>query len=246
MPYVKRTVIAGNVIETKKMFTPRYGKKGQSRASAQKITEEAQAKVNERKLCEILRWKIEANFKENDFHAVLHYNDKPQTLEKIHSDLRRFLNRLRRLYRKSGKAFKYIAVIETKRMTNPHIHLIVEETDIKILAKIWKEIAGGRISNNLLDGREFHQDLAEYLMKESRSTAARNAGEKNKKRYWCSQNLSEPVIKYEVIPAASWKRDPKAKAGYYLYKYEDGSFAREGVNEVTGYAWMEYIQIRLC
>lgn len=246
MPYVKRTVVAGDVIEVKKMYTARYGRRG-SRAAAVKATEEAQARVNERKLCEVLRWRIEANFRENDFHTVLHYNDKGQSLEKVYGDLRRFLDKLRREYKKRyQKPLKYIAVVETKRLTNPHIHLILPEMDIKIITRLWKEIAGGRVSNMLLDGRGFHADLAEYLMKESRSTAKRNAGEKHKKRYWCSKNLTEPVIKYEVVPAASWKRDPKPKKGYYLYKYEDGSTTMEGVHEVTGYGWMEYIQVRLC
>lgn len=246
MPYVKRTVIAGDVIETKKMFTARFGKRG-GRAKAVKATEEAQAKGNERKLCEILRWKIEANFKENDIHAVLHYNDKPQTLPKVYEDLRRFLDKLRREYKKAYKEpVKYIAVVETKRMTNPHIHIILPDTDMKMIARIWKSVAGGHVSNTLLDDRGFHGDLAEYLMKESRSTAKRNAGEKHKKRYWCSQNLAEPVIKYEIVPASTWKKDPKPKKGYYLWKYEDGGTTREGVHEVTGYGWMEYIQIRLC
>lgn len=246
MPYVKRTVIAGDVIETKKMFTARFGKRGK-RAAQRKDTEEAQAKVNERKLGEQLRWLIEANYRENDYHAVLHYSDKPQTLPKVYGDLRLFLDKLRREYKKTyGKAVKYIAVVETKRMTNPHIHLILPEMDIKIIARIWKGVSGGRVSNSLLDGRGFHGDLADYLLKESRSTAKRTAGEKHKKRYWCSQNLIKPIIKYEVVPAASWKKDPKPKKGFYLYKHSDGSVTREGVHEVTGYGWMEYIQVRIC
>ena len=152
MPYVKRTVVAGDVIEVKKMYTARYGRRG-SRAAAVKATEEAQARVNERKLCEVLRWRIEANFRENDFHTVLHYNDKGQSLEKVYGDLRRFLDKLRREYKKRyQKPLKYIAVVETKRLTNPHIHLILPEMDIKIVTRIWKGIAKGRVSNMLLDG----------------------------------------------------------------------------------------------
>ena len=45
MPYVKRTVVAGDVIETKKEFTPRIHTQGAKRAKNFGKTEEAQMKV---------------------------------------------------------------------------------------------------------------------------------------------------------------------------------------------------------
>lgn len=247
MPYVKRTVVAGEVIETKKMFTPRIHTQGAKRAKNLKNTEEAQAKVNERKTEEKLRWLLNANFSENDLHVVLHYGDKPQDFEQIEEDAKKFLSVLKKESKKAGTVLKYVLCIETKRMSNPHIHVVLNDMDAKIIKDAWKKVVGKTyISITMLDDRGNHAELASYLIKESRSTAARwKSGQKHKKRYWSSQNLLKPEPVYEVVSAKAWKKEPAARAGFALYKDKEGATFRAGIHEVSGYEWIEYFEVKL-
>jgi hypothetical protein len=247
MPYVKRTVVAGKVIETKKEFTPRIHTNGAKRARNFGNTEEAQQKVNERKAEEKLRWLLNANFSENDLHVVLHYGDKPQDFEQIEEDARKFLTVLKRETKKAGTVLKYVLAIETKRMSNPHIHIVLNDMDAKIIKDSWKKVIGNAyVSITMLDDRGNHADLAAYFIKESKSTAKRwKEGKKHKKRFWCSQNLIHPEPVYETIPSKSWKKEPKARAGFALYKNKEGATFRSGIHEVSGYEWMEYFEVEI-
>lgn len=247
VPYVKRTVICGNVIETKKMFTNRIHTAGAKRAKNFKDTEKAQMSCNERKAEEKLRWTLNANFSENDLHVVLHYGDKPQEFEQIENDAQKFLSVLKKLCKKNEIMLKYVLVIETKRMSNPHIHLVLNDMDAKIIKDAWKRTVGNSyVSVTMLDDRGNHAELAAYLIKESRSTFARwKSGQKHKKRYWSSQNLIKPEPKYEVIKAKSWKKEPTPRAGYALYKNKDGATFRSGFHEISGYEWIEYFEVRI-
>ncbi len=245
MPYVIRTVVAGDVIEVKKMFTGRLHPINAVRGKNCGKTPENQEKANERKAEERLRWKLNANFTKNDLHAVLHYNDKAQGLEKIEEDLRKFLRNLRAICKKNGIALKYIACTETKRMTNPHHHVILPEMDPKLIVEAWDRAGGnGRVSFKLLDSRGNHEKLAAYLIKETRSTQKRHAERKGKKRFSCSQGLIMPEPEYRTIGATSWRKEPAPIKGYRLYKDEEGVTVRTGFHEISGYAWQEYFMVR--
>ena len=191
MPYVKRTVAAGEVIETWKGYTARIHTNGAKRAKNFKDTEKAQMKCNERKAEEKLRWLLNANFSENDLHATLHYNDKPQTLEKVEEDARRFLAVLKKECKKRETVLKYVLVIETKRMSNPHIHIVLNNMSIKIVTDSWRKVSEtGNVSFKPLDSRGNHAELAAYLIKESRSTLARwKSGQKHKKDIGAARTL---------------------------------------------------------
>ncbi len=247
MPYIKRTVVAGPVIETKKFFNNRVHSVGTKRAANAKDTEKAQQKVNERKTAEVLRWILNANFSEGDLHVCFHYGDKPQDFEKVVDDAQKICEVLRTEYKRAGLVLKRVLVIETKRMTNPHIHMVLNKADIMLITEAWKKVSGkGYVSFEPLDSRGNHAELAEYLVKESKSTAARwKEGKKNKKRYWCSRNLERPEPVYEVVPANNWTKEPKPRTGYYFFKDKEGEMIHSGIHEITGYAWQEYTEIRL-
>ena len=127
MAYVHRRVVAGQTVEHRKMQSYRVHTKGVKRGPNKGATTEKQAKINERVAEEHLRWDINANFKHKDLHAVLHYSflDKPTTLRQILDDKAEFLKILRKLCRKHKVKPKVLVVIETKSMTNPHLHVII-------------------------------------------------------------------------------------------------------------------------
>lgn len=247
MPYVKRVVVAGGVRETRKMYTGRVHTKGAKRAPHQGKTSKAQEKVNERKLEEIIRWRLNANFSYGDIHLVLHYYDKLVGLEQCAQDLKDFLALLRDYCRKHGLEWKYLAVTETKRMTNIHHHIIMPDIPIKELFKLWEKVVGegsGNVSNKPLDRRGNHKKLAHYLIKESKSTANRyrEAG-KRYKRFTCAKGMIVPEPQYTEVEAATWTEDPKAGKNYILMKDENGATARSGVHEWNGWPWQEYFEL---
>lgn len=246
MAYVHRVVKAGPCVEHKKMQSFRVHTKGVQRSPNRGHTSERQIKINENRAEENLRWKINANFGHKDLHAVLHYYDKGTTFEQFCEDRALFLKRLRRLCREKGIEYKYIVVPETKRMTNPHHHVIISRMDPEIIAEAWDGVpkGGGNVSFQPMDRRGNHYKLAKYLMKESRSTMEKykELGKRGK-RFSCSQNLVEPTITYEVVAALSWRKDPKARKGAVLYKFDDGSTCKSGWHEISGYPYQEYFEV---
>lgn len=245
MPYVHRRVQAGPCVEHRKMQSLRVHTKKVQRQPNKGSTSEKQAKINERVTEERLRWKLNCNFGHKDLHVVLHYFDKERTFDQCRADLALFFKRLRRLCKKHGIVLKYIAVTETKRMTNIHHHIIVNRMDPEIITEAWEGVeGGGGISFRPLDRRGNHYKLASYLMKESKSTMERykEAGRRGK-RFSCSQNLMEPEITYTVVKAESWRKEPKARKGAVLYKFDDGSTCRSGWHEISGYPYQEYFEV---
>ena len=247
MPYVERTVVAGVIRETRKMYTGRVHTVGAVRAKNSGKTPEAQAKVNERKAEENLRWRLNANFTAGDYHLVLHYYDKARELEQAEKDKQDFLSLLRKECRKLDTPWKYVACTETKRMTNIHHHIILPAIDVAILTATWERVVGrngGNISIKPLDHRGNHGKLAKYLMKETRSTAQRyrEAG-KRYKRFSCAQGMVMPEPQYTIIEASKWTAEPKPKKNYILLKDDDGEVARTGVHETNGWPWQEYFEL---
>ena len=246
MAYVHRRVKAGRTIEHRKMQSYRIHTKGVQRGPNHGTTSAKQAKINERVAEEHLRWDINANFGHRDLHAVLHYYVKDSSFEEILENKAAFLRNLRKLCKKRGITFKAVVVIETKRMTNPHIHVIISRMDPEIITEAWEFVpkGGGGVSFKPLDRRGNHEKLASYLAKESRSTMEkyREAGKRGK-RYSKTQNMDKPVITYTPVPASSWRKEPRASKGAVLYKFDDGSTTRSGWHEISGYPYQEYFEV---
>ena len=224
MAYVHRVVKAGPCVEHKKMQSFRVHTKGVKRGPNTGHTTEKQERINERVAEEHLRWDINANFGHRDLHAVLHYYVKDSSFEEILENKAAFLRNLRKLCKKRGITFKAVVVIETKRMTNPHIHVIISRMDPEIITEAWENVprGGGGISFKPMDRRGNHYKLAAYLMKESRSTMERYR-EIGKRRTWtsrkshtppCLRPAGERTRKRERAPCCiSSTTDPPAGAG---------------------------------
>ena len=145
MPYVHRMVQAGRTVEHRKMQSFRVHAKGVKRGPNKGTTTERQARINERVAEEHLRWDLNGNFDHRDLHAVLHYYDKDTTFEEILSHKAAFLANLRKACRKRGIKYKAVVVIETKRMTNPHIHVVISRMDPEIITEAWENVPRGEI-----------------------------------------------------------------------------------------------------
>lgn len=213
MPYVKKTVTAGQTIFVKKYFSSRYNQKSdKGRAKKEKPTPEKQKKVNENNAAEYLTWLINANFKAGDYHIVLTYSDshKP-TPDEAADNLRRFLRKLRREYRKQQTELKYIDVTEYEGCRIHH-HIIVNKFDTDVISSLWEDY--GHPHFTCLDSSGEYSALASYLIKETSRTYEN--GTVSGKRYNSSRNLIKPQIEREIISADSWRSIPKPVKGYYI------------------------------
>ena len=106
MPYVHRTVVCGDTIEHRKMYSSRVHSKEvkpRKRAFAGE-TSLRQERINERVAEEHLRWLINCNYHYGDFHLVLHYWCKTITLEQAERDRAAFFRELRKAYAKRASA----------------------------------------------------------------------------------------------------------------------------------------------
>ena len=249
MPYVHRTVVCGETVEHRKMYSSRVHSKEVKprKRSSEKETSKCQERINERVAEEHLRWLINCNYHYGDFHLVLHYWCKHVTLEQAERDRAAFLRELRKAYAKAGKRLKYIAVLETKHMTNVHHHILLPRCDAQIIAAAWTKVTNGAgsISFQMLDDRKIHAKLASYLIKESRSTMRRCREQGiRRRRYTCSAGMAKPEIRYQVAKAETWRKEPKARRGMHLYRFDDGSEYKSGWHELSGWPWQEYYEIK--
>lgn len=235
MPYIKRTVRAGKTVETAKTYMPMLGNH-KKRAKQIKLTPEKQRKVNERKAINTLTWALNENFGVGDAHMVLTYRKEyTPSPEQARRDLEKFLRMLRKWCRESGKELRYITVTEYKR-ARIHHHLVIPEIPARILYTFWPH---GRAHSTPLDDSGDYRKLAEYLVKETGKSAEEDGP--RKRRWNQSRNLRPPEISYEVVPAKSWRKEPRPIKGYYI----DKDSLRAGVSDVTGYPYQYYTMIQI-
>ena len=92
------------------------------------------------------------------------YREK-QFFHKIHmlKQKDKLIRDLRKQYKKIGKEFKYVYVLETGDKGARHIHMVIESMDTKTIKKCWDR---GRIHIRLLDDTGQYGKLASYLVKE--------------------------------------------------------------------------------
>jgi len=114
-----------------------------------------------------LRMTIDNNFKRNDYYITLTYKEQP-SWEQAKKDIRNFIRRLQRVYKKAGKELKYIYVAEGKRRI--HFHLLINrEIDLytEDIEKLW---TSGMHKLVLYRGQaEDAIRLASYFVKEKRA-----------------------------------------------------------------------------
>ncbi|MFR6425683.1 MAG: hypothetical protein ACLUNO_09130 [Oscillospiraceae bacterium] len=175
--------------------------------SSEKETSKCQERINERVAEEHLRWLINCNYRYGDYHMVLHYWDKEITLEQAERDRAAFLRELRKAYAKAGKRLKYIAVLETKHMTNVHHHILLPRFDAQIIAAAWTKVTNGAgsISFQMLEATAAlttaklgvlpHQGITSTTCAAAASRASAAGA------YTCSAGMAKPEIRYQVAKA---------------------------------------------
>lgn len=240
MSYLIERVKAGRVIEVRKKYSARYGVKGIPRSENINPTPEDVEKINQMNAERSLRLRINANFKEGDFHAVLGfegvYNPDPEEARLI---FEKFLRDARKLYRKEGMELKRIFAMGRgqRGLRKIHFHMVCNYIDTRKLSSIWPY---GRIKYYPLDGSGQYAKLASYIIKQT-SYLFKSGECPYKKRFSPSRNLVIPVPENEVVPRSRWLKEPKAIWGYYIEKDKTVN----GVSKITGYPYQFYSMVQI-
>lgn len=235
MPYIKKTVIAGNTIEVEKHYSARYGKR-LPRSSNSQATRPEQAEVNQRQAEKTLRRLINANFGVGDIHLVLGYKRQyTRSPEQARKDKEQFLRGYRRWCQEQGQTPRYITVteFENKRV---HHHLVIGSIPMAVLYELWP---WGRPHITPLDRSGNYEQLAAYLIKETSKTFDK-PGTPQRKRWTQSKGLKKPMVRREVIRADKWNAQPKPVQGYYIPR----DSIVNGVCPVTGAPYQQYMMVR--
>ncbi len=239
MPYYQETVIAGRVMERRKKHSSRLGVKGIPRSENINPTPEEQEKVNQANAERNVRWLLNGNFQDGDFHMVPGFKkDLNPTPEEAIEAYNKLMRDLRRLYKKEGSELKYISAMERgeRGQKKIHFHIVVNYMETKKITALWP---WGRIRFFPLDDSGQYADLAHYIIKRTSKTFQR--GEGFKKRFNSSRNLEKPDIENEVISAREWVKEPKPLKGYYIEKDKTVN----GISKVTGYPYQFYSMVQI-
>lgn len=231
MAYYIVTTDAGMTREVEKWkCATKEKKRNISRAAKLNPTGDAQVKVNRDRALRSLVCLVNANFKAGDYWLTLTYarefcpND-----DDCKTDYKKFMRKLRLLYKKAGIPLKYIATCNEPGH-RPHIHILCSKgVELEEIAALWKY---GRMGIKLLDSSGQYRKLAEYIFKH---------GEKGKRSWLPSKNLIHPKAKQKQVNAKHWREELTAPKGFMIDKT---SPIERGVNPVTGAEYLRYTLIR--
>jgi hypothetical protein len=172
------------------------GTKKKPRRGKVRETLPKQKALNSRRAVREFRRLAQANFGKGDYSLDLTYAAAflPDTYERAIRDLQNLIECLRRLYKKLGIPFRYMAVISDTttegELTRLHIHLLItggvsrDEIESK-----WKK--GWANCDRLKPDFEGISAKAGYLS--GQGIAPREGAEKRTRKKWtCSQNLIRP------------------------------------------------------
>ena len=219
--YLEKEIRHGNVIEKIKYTNGRFGNKkknGPPIGTTPPEQKEWQRRQDERKIWRLMN----ENFGPGDLWTTLTYPAKCRPpSEAVQKNIRNFLDRLRRLYKKQGKELKYIYSVGRGKRGAVHIHMVLPKMDVEKISTIWAELVNNgeyvRTDFQPLDKTHDYKKLADYIVKNS-AEDFESEDPIYKKRYCCSRNLKKPVEKTRVVKARAWKKDPPEKPGYYIDK----------------------------
>ena len=236
--YKEKLIYAGDMIFG--VVYPVFRKSG-ARRGRFKETSEIQKKLNERKSTERLTWLIHANFGKGDLALHLTYGDGcvPESEEAFERDVKNYIRRISRLYKKAGICLKYVYVTEYSETGRAHVHMILSGgVDRDVLEGAW---GMGRCNADRLQFNECGiVDLAKYITKSERA--------KYRRRYVTSRNLCKPVEKTNVH---QWSRkqltevdevgNPHKRFADLYPGYWLSEFPKVEKNGVNGGMYMQFV-----
>lgn len=236
MPYIQETCVAGETIEVLKYFSYRVHTKGEKRSPKERVSTEAQKKVNQRKAAKTLRRLMNTNFKDGDFLLRLDFHKQvPKDSTEMQALTSKALRKLKTEYKKAGLELKYIYVKEVGKRGGRHIHMLVNKCPPECITNAWTY---GGIHIDPLHTQGQYTQIADYFIKYAARTEE-TEGELIGKRWYGSRNLLKPKVTKKVITAKHFRKDARVIKGYNLY-----GEPLHGISEFSGFEYFSYTLIK--
>lgn len=243
--YKEKIVKAGDMIFG--LVYPEYRKAGKRRGPFRE-TSEVQARNNERRSLEMHRWIVHANFTREDYFLTPTFDDDnlPDTKRDFDREIRNFVCRLKRLYKKSGVELKYYIERVFGEGVRPHFHVyLTGGVSRDLIEETWGR---GYCNTKRLQFTECGiVDLTVYAgtQKSGEGKPRRRKGEK---RYSGSRNLKKPAERTNVTryskAAVEEIADSGNPQGIFAARYKGYWLAEFPVvtrNPVTHGWWMSFV-----
>ncbi len=215
-----------------------FGRRGGKRGEKRERTKEEMEKQNARNRAIHTQLLILGNFR-GGWHVILTYpkDDRPPDAEGGKKELRKFLERAGRRYKKAGYEFKWLSVTEIGSRGAVHHHLIIEDiqdaefSSQRAIRESWK---GGKYFTPMYEEGEY-RSLSEYLVKKETKEDIPGC------KVTHSRNLIMPKTKRVKRKGNIWPVDPRIPKGWELVK--DSLF--NGINVFTGLPSQQYLLIEI-
>lgn len=237
MGYYRKTIRAGKTVEIQKYFSARMGAHCRNGPRRKESSEETRAS-NARRIERRLRWLLNENFRDGvDALVTLSWKkgQGPEDSAEMKRLITNFLRRLKVRYQKAGKDLRYVYTMEIGPRGSRHVHMVVNEADLKELREAWGQ---GPINVVPLNTDGQYGGIAAYFVKYTEKTEE-TEGRKVGRAYTPSKNLRKPRIKVERISRASF-REPQERSGYYI----DRDYTRYGPNPIDGRMYSEVLYVK--
>ncbi len=256
--YVKDSWYLINHIEHEFKYPGNYGAKGEKRKKKMKPTPEQIKKQNQYNREVKYRRLLRLNFFPGDFWVTLKYKRGiRRNLDALKADKKKFLENLRKAYRKLGHVLKWIGRMEVGKRGGLHMHFVINRlpgevhTDL-LIRDAWQQVTdAGSIDYTTIREQGGYEDLAKYIVKQADAETEGQMElfpEEDRKKLLsvsCSRNLDRPqAVRREY---RHWtmhrilEQGPKPTPGYYI----DEESIIAGVNPFTGLSYFKYTEIRI-
>lgn len=183
MPYIRKIIRSGAVLEIEEYFYPDSAKKPRrsQQSPNRESRKETQYQVKLKKLTRL----INSNFAAKDLFVTLSYEESVSR-EQGKRDLQNFFRRLKRLRKKQGlPPLKYISVTEGGEDSGKrvHHHIVINKMSWDDVRNVWGK---GHVRIEDLYTVPDYESLASYISKEPKT--------KNENSWNRSHNLKPPII----------------------------------------------------
>lgn len=210
--------------------------KGKERGERRERTPEEMERQNRRNRALHVQLLILGNFKEG-WHITLTYpkEERPPDAVAAKRELKNFIDRATRRFKKQGLEFKWLVVTEIGSKGAVHHHLIIEDinqnnfSSQKVVRDCWK----GRIYASPMYEDGEYESLADYLCKKETKEDIPGC------KVTHSRNLIQPKKTREKKRGRAWQQEPKVPNGWELVK----DSLHNGINIFTGLPTQSYLLI---
>ena len=235
-------------------YAGNYGAKGEKRQDKKKPTPEQVKRQNQINKENRIRRLIKANFLPSDLWVTLKYaKGTRKAIGGVKADMRKFLDRLRRRYKRQDDMLKFIYRIEIGKRGGVHIHILVNRTktgkgaDI-LITECWPH-PGTHFTPIYEQGG--YKELADYIAKPPPEEQADNEEADKTCCYSTSRNLVRPQPEKKEYKRRTVrkligqiKRGELAKVAAKGFYIDPGSI-QIGINRFTGMSYLRYTENRI-